>query len=160
MTDTAPTLSLVVLCYRSEDFAKEFTARTLKMMQDYGIESFELILVGNYFEGSGDRTPEIVRELAATDPLWAISSGAMSMAIKRSSDPLKWFEYAEEAIEGHPAADVAASLLASKVRQAEEDRNMDVARAYFAKLKDKRFAQTAIMRFSNSIDPDRPEAGG
>jgi glycosyltransferase involved in cell wall biosynthesis len=38
------------------------------MMHDFGIESFELILVGNYFEGSGDRTPEIVRELVATDP--------------------------------------------------------------------------------------------
>ncbi len=68
MPEFVPTLSLVILCYRSEEFAKEFTVRTLEMMQAYGIENFELILVGNYVEGSEDRTPEIVRELAATDP--------------------------------------------------------------------------------------------
>lgn len=68
MTEGAPTLSLVVLCYAAGEFTREFTTQTLKMMQDYSIEDFELILVGNYFEGSGDRTPEIVRELATTDP--------------------------------------------------------------------------------------------
>jgi glycosyltransferase involved in cell wall biosynthesis len=68
MTGTAPLLSLVILCYRSEEFAKEFTAQTLRMLQNYGIDDFELILVANYFEGSGDRTPKIVRELATTNP--------------------------------------------------------------------------------------------
>ena len=68
MTEGAPTLSLVVLCYAAGEFTREFTTQTLKMMQDYSIEDFELILIGNYFEGSGDRTPEIVRELATTDP--------------------------------------------------------------------------------------------
>jgi len=68
MTGTGPLLSLVILCYRSEEFAKEFTAQTLRMLQSYGIDDFELILVANYFEGSGDRTPEIVRELATTNP--------------------------------------------------------------------------------------------
>lgn len=68
MAESTPTLSLVVLCYTAGEFTKEFTTQTLKMMEDYSIEDFELILVGNYFEGSGDRTPEIVRELATTDP--------------------------------------------------------------------------------------------
>jgi glycosyltransferase involved in cell wall biosynthesis len=68
MPETIPALSLVILCYRSEEFAKEFTARTLKMMRSHEIEDFELILVGNYIEDTGDRTPEIVRELATTDP--------------------------------------------------------------------------------------------
>jgi glycosyltransferase involved in cell wall biosynthesis len=68
MTQPHPTLSLVILCYRSEDSAREFTARTLTMMREHGIESFELILVGNFDEGSSDRTPEVVRELAASDP--------------------------------------------------------------------------------------------
>ena len=68
MTENGPSLSLVILCYRSEEFAREFTAQTLEMMQNYGIDDFELILVANYFEDSGDRTPEIVGELAATDP--------------------------------------------------------------------------------------------
>ncbi len=67
MTQPHPTLSLVILCYRSEDSAREFTARTLTMMREHGIESFALILVGNFDEGSSDRTPEVVRELAASD---------------------------------------------------------------------------------------------
>jgi len=68
MTDATPVLSLVILCYRSEDFAAEFTAQALEMLQGYGIEDFELILVANYLEGSEDRTPGIVRELATSDP--------------------------------------------------------------------------------------------
>jgi glycosyltransferase involved in cell wall biosynthesis len=68
MKETTPNLSLVILCYRSGEFAREFTKRTLQMLEDYGITSFELILVGNYFPDSGDRTPDIVRELADGDP--------------------------------------------------------------------------------------------
>ncbi len=68
MTDATPVLSLVILCYRSEDFAAEFTTQALEMLQGYGIEDFELILVANYLEGSEDRTPGIVRELATSDP--------------------------------------------------------------------------------------------
>ena len=68
MTGTGPLLSLVILCYRSEEFAKEFTVQTLRMLKNYEIDDFELILIANYFEGSGDRTPEIVRELATTNP--------------------------------------------------------------------------------------------
>lgn len=68
MTGPGPLLSLVILCYRSEEFAKEFTVQTLRMLKNYEIDDFELILIANYFEGSGDRTPEIVRELATTNP--------------------------------------------------------------------------------------------
>lgn len=68
MNDSTPNLSLVILCYRSGEFAREFTRRTLEMLEEYGITSFELILVGNYFPDTGDRTPDIVRELAASDP--------------------------------------------------------------------------------------------
>ena len=68
MTDAPPVLSLVILCYRSEEFAAEFTAQALEMLQGYGIQDFELILVANYLEGSEDRTPGVVRELATTDP--------------------------------------------------------------------------------------------
>ena len=67
MTDTNLDLSLVILCYRSEEFATEFAAQALEMLEGYGIEDFELVLVANYLEGSEDRTPGIVRELAATD---------------------------------------------------------------------------------------------
>ena len=68
MTEPTPSLSLVILCYLSGEFAREFTELTLDMFEQHGIDSFEVILVGNYVEGSDDRTPEVVRELAAADP--------------------------------------------------------------------------------------------
>ena len=68
MEAPGPALSLVVLCYRSEDYAAEFTARTVAVLEEAGIEDYELVLVGNYVEGSADRTPEVVRELAAANP--------------------------------------------------------------------------------------------
>ena len=67
MSDAAPILSVVILCYRSEDYAREFAARTQTMLHENRIESYELILVGNYVEGSGDRIPDVVRDLAAHD---------------------------------------------------------------------------------------------
>ncbi len=68
MTETAPEFSLVILCYRAGEFARKFTARTQKTLDDAGIDDYELILVGNYVEDSDDPTPQVVRELAAGDP--------------------------------------------------------------------------------------------
>ena len=68
MSDPDPIFSLVILCYRSEDYARDFAARAQKRLREGGVDSYELILVGNYVEGKPDRTPEIVRELASHDP--------------------------------------------------------------------------------------------
>jgi glycosyltransferase involved in cell wall biosynthesis len=63
-----PELSVVVLCYRSGDAARSFAARISNALADAGIEDYQLVLVGNYVQGSGDTTPDVVRELAAEDP--------------------------------------------------------------------------------------------
>ena len=63
MPEPALRLSLLILCYQSEDYAREFVRRALEMMDSAGIEDFELVLVGNFTRGSNDRTPEVVREL-------------------------------------------------------------------------------------------------
>ncbi len=63
-----PALSLVVLCYRSGDRARDFVRKTLAILEEGGVEDFELILVGNYVEGTDDPTPEVVRSLAQSDP--------------------------------------------------------------------------------------------
>ena len=68
MTEPTPRLSLVILAYRSGAFARTFAERTLRMLEANGIDSFELILVGNYFPEADDPTPEVVRELAAEHP--------------------------------------------------------------------------------------------
>jgi glycosyltransferase involved in cell wall biosynthesis len=63
-----PELSVVVLCYRSGSAARAFAARISKALLDAGIDNYQLVLVGNYVAGSGDTTPDVVRELAAGDP--------------------------------------------------------------------------------------------
>ncbi len=63
-----PELSVVVLCYRSGDAARSFTARAGKALLDAGIDDYQLVLVGNYVPGSSDTTPDVVTELAAGDP--------------------------------------------------------------------------------------------
>lgn len=63
-----PDLSVVVLCYRSGDDARTCAARIGTLLIDAGIDNYQLVLVGNYVAGSGDTTPEVVRELAAGDP--------------------------------------------------------------------------------------------
>src|ERR1700682_4374497 len=63
-----PELSVVVLCYRSGGAARSFVARIGKVLLDAGIDNYQLVLVGNYVAGSGDTTPDVVRELAAGDP--------------------------------------------------------------------------------------------
>lgn len=62
-----PELSVVVLCYRSGGAARSFAARIREALLDAGIDNYQLVLVGNYVDGSGDTTPHVVRELAAGD---------------------------------------------------------------------------------------------
>jgi glycosyltransferase involved in cell wall biosynthesis len=63
-----PDLSVVVLCYRSGGAARSLAASICRVLLDAGIENYELVLVGNYVAGSGDTTPDVVRELAAGAP--------------------------------------------------------------------------------------------
>jgi glycosyltransferase involved in cell wall biosynthesis len=62
-----PELSVVILCYRSGDAARSFAARIGKSLLDAGVDNYQLVLVGNYVDGSDDPTPDVVRELAAGD---------------------------------------------------------------------------------------------
>ena len=58
-----PNISVVLLCYRSEHAVFGFVER-LKNSLDQFEKNWEIILVGNYVENSGDRTPEIVKKIA------------------------------------------------------------------------------------------------
>lgn len=66
---TTPELSVVILCYRAEDFAPIFVARVEEVLKKRGL-NYELILVANYKKGAKhpDRTPNIVRKLAEGNP--------------------------------------------------------------------------------------------
>jgi dolichol-phosphate mannosyltransferase len=59
-----PDLSIVILCYRAEDFATQFLDRVLSTLTSNEIGSYEIILVGNYVPETNDNTPEIVKALS------------------------------------------------------------------------------------------------
>jgi len=60
---TGPHFSLVVLCYRSGRTIIPFVERLQRTLSRCNF-SWELVLVGNYIEGSNDETPEVVTKLA------------------------------------------------------------------------------------------------
>jgi len=63
-----PALSVVVLCYRAGESARDCVAGIRAALLAAGIVDHQLVLVGNYFPDRGDTTPQVVRALAAEDP--------------------------------------------------------------------------------------------
>ena len=59
-------LSIVLLCYRSDHRVREYAAEIKNLIQSLS-DDFEIILVGNYFEGSADPTKEILEDIARND---------------------------------------------------------------------------------------------
>lgn len=57
-----PELSVVILCYKTGQFARSFAENVMRMLDSKKI-SYELILVGNYHPGKQDTTPDVVRDL-------------------------------------------------------------------------------------------------
>ncbi len=62
-----PNLSVVVLAYKSADTIAAFVDELVAHLEPVE-PHWELVLVGNYFENSGDRTPEVVTRLAEGHP--------------------------------------------------------------------------------------------
>jgi len=67
MVTDKPDISVVLLCYRSEETVWDFVEILKHSLEEIEV-SWEIILVGNYIEDSIDRTPEIVKEIANQDP--------------------------------------------------------------------------------------------
>jgi glycosyltransferase involved in cell wall biosynthesis len=72
-----PELSVVILCYRAEDFVPTFVSQMKKVLDERRL-SYELVLVANYHADAvpADRTPEIVWELARRDPTLTVVAKA------------------------------------------------------------------------------------
>jgi glycosyltransferase involved in cell wall biosynthesis len=62
-----PDFSLVVLCYRSDQSVVPFIEKLCRTLAFCNF-TWELVLVGNYIEGSDDKTPEVVTALARGRP--------------------------------------------------------------------------------------------
>lgn len=67
MNAIPPNLSVVVLCYRSADTIASFVNPLVASLNQHEPD-WEVVLVGNFIAGSGDRTPDVVRNLAKTNP--------------------------------------------------------------------------------------------
>jgi glycosyltransferase involved in cell wall biosynthesis len=64
-----PELSIIILCYRAEESIIPFTNEIKKLAEGL-TDNFEVILVGNYIEGSPDRTKDIVEKIAQNDSVF------------------------------------------------------------------------------------------
>ena len=62
-----PELSVVVLCYRSEDFARTFAEQLIAELDASAAATWELLLVANY-DDENDPTPSIADAFAADHP--------------------------------------------------------------------------------------------
>ena len=67
MNVTDPHLSLVILCYRAGRDVVPLVDRMQELLSARSF-SWELVLVGNYIDGSDDETPRVVSELARKWP--------------------------------------------------------------------------------------------
>lgn len=65
--DSNPELSIVILCYRSEESIIRFFEQVRDLVEQV-TSDYEIVLVGNYQEGSADKTKEIVEKIAASEP--------------------------------------------------------------------------------------------
>lgn len=59
-------LSVVVLCYRSEEAIIPFVSRLKKLLNSL-TTNWQIVLVGNYIKNSKDKTKEIIRDLVKDD---------------------------------------------------------------------------------------------
>ena len=63
----SPDISEVVLAYRSAATIEGFVASLVTSLEEEKID-WEIILVGNYFAGAGDQTPEVVQRISDRNP--------------------------------------------------------------------------------------------
>ncbi len=66
-SSSTPEISVVILCYRSGEFARVFYKRVVDILTRNGLD-YEIILVGNYKPGREDKTPDVVKEIASSNP--------------------------------------------------------------------------------------------
>jgi len=59
------------LCYRAQEAIIPFAEKVREIAENVS-HSYEIVLVGNYMEGSEDRTKEVIKEIARKDPHYKV----------------------------------------------------------------------------------------
>ncbi len=74
-----PEISVVILCYRSGDFAKIFHQKVVNLLKKNKL-NYEIILVGNYRPNLSDTTPQVLEQIAK-------KSKRTKVTIKKKTNP-------------------------------------------------------------------------
>ena len=129
-----PEISVVVLAYRSATTIASFVDSLVDSLEKEKL-ACEVILVGNYFEGVGDQTPEVVRDIAARDSrikaVAEIKKGMMGWDMKSGLQAATGKTLAVIDGDGQmPSSDVI------RVYQLMKTNGLDFAKTYRAKRND------------------------
>lgn len=92
MKNAPPQLSIVILCYRSDKSIIAFTEKVLSLSLKL-TKNLEIILVGNYIEGTYDETKPILEKIARDNPIFKTickpKQGMMGWDMKEGLDLAK-----------------------------------------------------------------------
>jgi len=129
-----PEISVVVLAYRSAATIGSFVDSLIDSLEKKKL-LWEIVLVGNYFEGVGDQTPEVVRSIAARDSrikvVAEIKKGMMGWDMKSGLQAATGRTLAVIDGDGQmPSSDVI------RVYQLMKTNGLDFAKTYRAKRND------------------------
>jgi glycosyltransferase involved in cell wall biosynthesis len=129
-----PEISIVVLAYRSATTITSFVDSLVESLEKEQL-LWEIVLVGNYFEGVGDKTPEVVRGISARDSrikmVAVIKKGMMGWDMKSGLQAATGRTLAVIDGDGQmPSSDVI------RVYQLMKKNGLDFAKTYRAKRND------------------------
>ena len=130
----APEISVVVLAYRSAETISTFVDSLVDSLEKENLQ-WEIVLVGNYFEGKGDQTPEVINKIASQEPrikvVTKIKKGMMGWDMKTGLQAATGKALAVIDGDGQmPSGDVA------RVYQLMKENGLDLAKTYRAKRND------------------------
>ena len=139
----APEISVVVLAYRSAETISSFVDSLVDSLEKENLQ-WEIVLVGNYFEGKGDQTPEVINKIASQEPrikvVTKIKKGMMGWDMKTGLQAATGKALAVIDGDGQmPSGDVA------RVYQLMKENGLDLAKTYRTKRNDgsyRRFIST------------------
>ena len=139
----APEISVVVLAYRSAETISTFVDSLVDSLEKENLQ-WEIVLVGNYFEGKGDQTPEGINKFASQEPRskggTKIKKGWMGGDMKTGLQAATGKALAVIDGDGQmPSGDVA------RVYQLMKENGLDLAKTYRTKRNDgsyRRFIST------------------
>jgi len=130
----APEISVVVLAYRSAETITDFVESLVESLEQESLH-WEIILVGNYFEGKGDQTPDVINEIAVRETrikvVAKIKKGMMGWDMKTGLQAATGKTIAIIDGDGQmPSGDVV------RVYNAMKEKGLDFAKTYRTKRND------------------------